>query len=89
MALEVNGQGDRLDLPEQLIERARKFGCWFVVSSDFHGSDPVDRVKLLEQAVMQARRGWLTVDSVVNANNQLLKKWLGLKRYNAVFEKEK
>jgi DNA polymerase (family 10) len=88
IALEVNGQSDRLDLPEQLIERARGFGCWFVVSSDFHGENPKDRVKLLEQAVMQARRGWLTSDVVVNANNALLKKWLGEKRYTTVFKTE-
>lgn len=88
IALEVNGQSDRLDLPEQLIERARGFGCWFVVSSDFHGENPKDRVKLLEQAVMQARRGWLTKDVVVNASNKLLAKWLGAKSYWTMLGKE-
>jgi DNA polymerase (family 10) len=56
IALEINGQPDRLDFPDHLVRSARDRGVRFVISSDAHS------VKQLENrgwGLLQARRGWL------------------------------
>ncbi|MBV8726950.1 MAG: DNA polymerase/3'-5' exonuclease PolX [Candidatus Eremiobacteraeota bacterium] len=62
-ALEIDGQGKRLDLPAALARRAKDFGVVFTVDSDAHDVAGLDNVAL---AVSQARRAWLTRDNVVN-----------------------
>lgn len=74
--VEINGQPDRLDLPDPLIRKAVKYNCWFAVNSDFHGSTNKQRLALQENAVYQARRGFVRGTDVVNANTKLLQKWL-------------
>lgn len=64
-ALEVNGQPERLDLPDELVRAAIEFGAKLVISTDAHS------VRELEQnmplGVATAQRGWATKADVVNA----------------------
>ncbi len=62
--IEINGQPNRLDLPDDLVYVAQKKGLKFVISSDAHSVDTLDYIKY---GVNTARRGWLTKDSVVNS----------------------
>ncbi len=63
-ALEIDGQALRLDLPAQLVRRAKTFGVTFTVDSDAHGAEDLSNVEL---AVGQARRAGLTKGDVLNA----------------------
>lgn len=63
-ALEMDGQGKRLDLPAALARRAKEFGVVLTVDSDAHDVAGLDNMKL---AVSQARRAWLTKENVLNA----------------------
>ncbi len=63
-ALEIDGQGKRLDLPSALARRAKEFGVVFTVDSDAHDVAGLNNIAL---AVGQARRAWLTRNDVVNA----------------------
>jgi DNA polymerase (family 10) len=63
IALEVNAQPDRLDLPDHLIRPAREKGIRFVVSTDSHATREFAN---LGYGVGAARRGWLTRDDVLN-----------------------
>lgn len=62
-ALEINGQPDRLDLPDPLARVAGEAGVPLVVSSDAHRASALAYMDL---AVAQARRAWLTPRQVVN-----------------------
>ena len=61
--LEINGQPDRLDLPDVHVRAAKEAGLKLVVTSDGH---QIRAQNYVELAVGQARRGWLTKDDVVN-----------------------
>ncbi|MFJ8200380.1 DNA polymerase/3'-5' exonuclease PolX [Streptomyces sp. NPDC096152] len=63
-ALEVNAQPDRLDLGDEDILRARRYGVKFAVDTDAHS---VPQLGYLRYGVGTAQRGWLTPDDVVNA----------------------
>jgi DNA polymerase (family 10) len=63
-ALEIDGQGVRLDLPSALAQRSKTFGVTFTVDSDAHD---VAQLPQIELAVSQARRAGLTPDDVLNA----------------------
>lgn len=62
-ALEVNGFPDRLDLPDELILRARRFGVKFALDTDAHATTHLDYMRY---AVGTAQRGWLSRDDVIN-----------------------
>jgi DNA polymerase (family 10) len=62
-AMEVNGSPDRLDLPDDLILRAKGHGVKFAINSDAHAVAHLD----LRYGVGTAQRGWLTADDVINA----------------------
>jgi len=62
-ALEIDGQGKRLDLPAPLARRAKEFGVVFTVDSDAHDVAQLDNMAL---AVSQARRAWLTSQDILN-----------------------
>jgi DNA polymerase (family X) len=62
-ALEVNAHPDRLDLPDELILRARHHGVKFAIDSDAHRLRDLD---LLRYGIGIAQRGWLTPDDVIN-----------------------
>jgi DNA polymerase (family 10) len=66
VALEINCQPDRLDLPDALVHSACRRGVRFVVSTDSHG---VDEFHNLRYGVDQARRGWLRREDVLNTRD--------------------
>ncbi|GAA1900829.1 DNA polymerase/3'-5' exonuclease PolX [Streptomyces sodiiphilus] len=62
-ALEINGSPHRLDLRDEDILRARRYGVRFAVDSDAHSTAELDQVRY---GVGTAQRGWLTTDDVIN-----------------------
>jgi DNA polymerase (family 10) len=62
-ALEVNSFPDRLDLRDEHIMWARRYGPKFAVDTDSHS--PV-HLSLMRFGVATAQRGWLTKDDVIN-----------------------
>ena len=58
VALEINGQPSRLDLPAELVVQARAAGCCFTLGSDAHRQDDVGA---LRYALDVVRRGGLRV----------------------------
>ena len=66
IALEINCQPDRLDLPETYLRPARAAGARFVVSTDSHS---VHAFANLRYGVGQARRGWLGPEDVWNTRD--------------------
>jgi DNA polymerase (family X) len=62
-ALEINGFPDRLDLPDELIHRARNHGVRFAINTDAHSTVHLD---YLRYGVGAAQRGWLAADDVIN-----------------------
>jgi DNA polymerase (family 10) len=63
-ALEVNGYPDRLDLKDEHVLWARRYGVKFSVDTDSHATTHLD---LMRYGVATAQRGWLTRDDVINA----------------------
>ncbi len=61
--LEVDSFPDRLDLPADLIARARRHGVKFTIDSDAHATGHLAN---LRYGIGTAQRGWLTPDDVVN-----------------------
>lgn len=66
VALEINAGPPRLDLPDDLIFQAKRFGCKFMINSDAHDSESLAN---LHMGVSMARRGWLTKSDVINTKN--------------------
>lgn len=66
VALEVNGQPDRLDLDDHALVLARERGVVLVVDSDAHSTAQLANV---EYGIHQARRGGLTAAHVVNTRS--------------------
>lgn len=83
--IEINGQDDRIDATEEIMRLGKQLGCGFVLSSDFHGTEYMHRLRLLTQATMQARRGALTKEDVWNTSTKAMRKWLGEERWLRVF----
>ena len=63
-ALEVNAFPDRLDLKDEHILWARRYGVKFSVDTDAHSTVHLAHMRF---GVATAQRGWLTKDDVVNA----------------------
>ena len=63
VALEINAHPDRLDIDEYLAREAKSMGVKIAINSDAH--HPGD-LKLLKYGVMNARRGWLQREDVLN-----------------------
>ena len=63
VAIEVNGDPNRLDMEPRWIREARKRGARFVVSADAHS---MAGIRNLAWGVDMARRGWLGRDDVLN-----------------------
>ena len=61
--LEINGQPERLDLQDNYIREAKKFGCSFSIDSDSHSADSL---WLMELGVKWARRGWIEKSDAIN-----------------------
>jgi DNA polymerase (family X) len=62
-ALEVNAFPDRLDLSDEHIARARRYGVKFAIDSDSHATG---HLAVMRYGVGTAQRGWLTPDDVIN-----------------------
>jgi DNA polymerase (family 10) len=64
--MEVNGQPSRLDLDDQMLRSARKFGVGIYLGTDAHA---VEELCFMQGAVNQARRAGLEAAEVVNTRN--------------------
>ncbi|MGW3147087.1 DNA polymerase/3'-5' exonuclease PolX [Streptomyces sp. NPDC001177] len=62
-ALEINAHPHRLDLRDEDILRARRYGVKFAVDSDAHAALHLANMRY---GVGTAQRGWLTTDDVIN-----------------------
>jgi DNA polymerase (family 10) len=63
-ALEVNGALPRLDLSVESLRRARGRDVTFVLTSDAHRADELERVRF---ATLNAERAWVDPDRIANA----------------------
>jgi DNA polymerase (family 10) len=63
-ALEINSHPDRLDLPDELILRAKRHGVKFAINTDSHSTFHLGHLRF---GVGQAQRAWLTPDDVITA----------------------
>jgi len=78
VALEVNGQPHRLDLPWMYARAARAAGVRLVLSTDAHRTRELD---YMEYAVGEARRGWVEKKDVLNTMGlPELRRFLGKRR---------
>ncbi len=62
--LEINGYPNRLDLRDDLVRQALKYGVKFLINTDAHQVSQMDNMLY---GVAVARRGWVTKEDVVNA----------------------
>jgi DNA polymerase (family X) len=77
VCLEINGQPDRMDLPDTLCKRAREAGVRFALATDAHHHVEFD---FMRYALLVARRGWLEKEDVLNTRTvKRLRKHLGKK----------
>lgn len=63
VAMELNAQPDRLDLPHNYCKFAADMGVAIVLSTDAHS---MENLRRMASGVTEARRGWLTKEDVVN-----------------------
>jgi DNA polymerase (family 10) len=83
VALEINGQPDRLDLDDGWARRARDAGVLLACDSDAHSTRQLENVRY---AVTTARRGWVEPQHVLNTLplDRLLAHLAGRKRRGRV-----
>ncbi|MGW1198471.1 DNA polymerase/3'-5' exonuclease PolX [Streptomyces sp. NPDC002536] len=62
-ALEINAHPERLDLCDEDILRAKRYGVKFAVNTDAHATT---HLPYMRYGVGTAQRGWLTKDDVIN-----------------------
>ena len=75
--LEIDGYPNRLDLPDNLVKEAKKFGVKFTIDTDSH---QIAHLSLMEYGVSVARRGWLAKEDIINTlPYSKLKDILGIK----------
>ncbi len=78
VALELNSQPLRLDLPDTLARAAQEAGALLAINTDAHS---VGQLELIRYGVSQARRGWVEARSVVNSWTWAkLSRWLAARR---------
>jgi DNA polymerase (family X) len=63
VALEINANPHRLDLPDNMILMAKSYGVSFVLGSDAHQAKDL---ALIHYGVSTARRGWLEKSAIIN-----------------------
>jgi len=61
--LEINAFPNRLDLPDNLVRKAKEYGVRFSIDTDSHH---INHLSLMEYGVSVARRGWCVKDDIVN-----------------------
>jgi len=75
VAVELNANPLRLDLHERHLFRARELGVLVSIGSDAHR---IAQLAHMESGIVQARRGWLEADRVLNTRDaDGLAAWLG------------
>jgi DNA polymerase (family 10) len=62
-AMEINCFPDRLDLSDDMILRARRYGVKFAIDTDCHS---VRNMQNLRYGIGTAQRGWTTAPEVIN-----------------------
>ncbi len=71
--LEISAHPIRLDLRDDLVYRALKYGVKFIINTDAHEVSPMDNMFF---GVSVARRGWATQNDIANTWDWTkLKKW--------------
>lgn len=74
IALEINANPDRLDLPDRLVLDAVRFGVRLCINTDSHA---VDQMNLLKYGISVARRGWAKKSDIINAQEyNIFEKWI-------------
>jgi len=63
VALEINADPARLDLPDKMVFEARRYGVKFTISTDAHAPEQLNNINF---GVSVARRGWLRAADVLN-----------------------
>ena len=63
VAMELNAYPDRLDLCDRHLRMAKQRGVRIVINTDSHHTTHMEKIRF---GVLQARRGWLTPDDVLN-----------------------
>jgi DNA polymerase (family X) len=63
-AMEINSYPDRLDLRDEHVMWAKRYGVKFAVDTDSHATV---HLPFMRYGVGTAQRGWLTKDDVINA----------------------
>ncbi|MEQ8173434.1 MAG: PHP domain-containing protein [Syntrophomonadaceae bacterium] len=63
VALEINSHPDRLDIDEGTARKAARLGVKMAVNSDAHDANDL---QLVEYGIINARRGWLTENDIIN-----------------------
>ncbi len=62
--LEINAFPNRLDLRDDLVRLAKKYGVKFIIDTDAHQIDQMDNMRF---GVSVARRGWAEKEDIVNS----------------------
>jgi DNA polymerase (family X) len=62
--MEINSYPDRLDLPDELVLRAKRHGVRFSLDTDSHSTVHMGHVRF---GVGLAQRAWLTKEDVITA----------------------
>jgi len=62
--MEINAFPNRLDLRDDLVRLALKYGVKFVIDTDAH---EVNQMENMEYGVSVARRGWVEAKDIVNS----------------------
>jgi DNA polymerase (family 10) len=63
VAMEHNAYPDRLDLCDRHLRQAKQHGVKIVINTDSHHTTHMEKIRF---GVLQARRGWLTRNDVLN-----------------------
>ncbi len=75
--LEINGSPERLDLRDDLVRSAIKYGVMLIIGSDAH---QVESMANLKYGVSVARRGWAEKKDILNSLSlQKLADWFKIK----------
>jgi DNA polymerase (family 10) len=72
-ALEINGALPRLDMSVEALRRARPRDVTFVLTSDAHRAEELERVRF---AALNAERAWVDPERIANTwSPERLEKW--------------
>lgn len=75
--LEINGYPNRLDLRDDLVREALKYGVKFIINTDAHELSQMDNMFF---GVSVARRGWVEAKDIVNSWDWTkFKDWFNIK----------